>query len=327
MTSIHESLLSNSLDAALASIEIYNKPNFPNREQVFSILIINAWELLLKARILSLNGDNLTSIYIPTPDGTYKTNRSGNYLTIEIIGAVRKLNLATNIANNIQNLVGIRDTAIHYFHDESIAYLVYVLGVASLRNYQRLIQEWFDKSLTDYNFYIMPLGFNYDFQTLQMLDLNTRPEIIANLVKAVLDSQEQLTDGDDYHFMCEIKTSIVSAKKATSDTDLVTEIASSETSEAMIVTRTQPLTDRYPYSYTKLTEKVKQLKPDATNNHINQIIRDHDIKNNERFSSYNFRNKDKQLEYERTNVLPSNTPSIYNQDAVRFIVAQIDSYL
>jgi hypothetical protein len=41
-----------SIGACLAAIEIYNKPNFSYREEVFSILMLNAWELLLKARVM-----------------------------------------------------------------------------------------------------------------------------------------------------------------------------------------------------------------------------------------------------------------------------------
>jgi hypothetical protein len=33
----------------VAAIEIYNKPRFEYRDEVFAILLLNAWELLLKA--------------------------------------------------------------------------------------------------------------------------------------------------------------------------------------------------------------------------------------------------------------------------------------
>lgn len=39
--------------ALVAAIEIYNKPDFRHREECFAILALNAWELLLKARLLS----------------------------------------------------------------------------------------------------------------------------------------------------------------------------------------------------------------------------------------------------------------------------------
>ena len=43
-------LLEKSIQAVLSAIELYNKPVFSYREESFSILMVNAWELLLKAK-------------------------------------------------------------------------------------------------------------------------------------------------------------------------------------------------------------------------------------------------------------------------------------
>ena len=48
----HKLFVEKSVGAALSAIEIYNKPDFKYREETFAILMINAWELLLKARII-----------------------------------------------------------------------------------------------------------------------------------------------------------------------------------------------------------------------------------------------------------------------------------
>ena len=40
-------------EALLAAIELYNKPDFRYREEAFAILALNAWELLLKAKLLA----------------------------------------------------------------------------------------------------------------------------------------------------------------------------------------------------------------------------------------------------------------------------------
>lgn len=54
----------------LAAIEIYNKPQITYRDECFSILLINAWELLLKA-IISKNKQRL---YYPKKKGEpYRT--------------------------------------------------------------------------------------------------------------------------------------------------------------------------------------------------------------------------------------------------------------
>ena len=87
-------LADKSLDAALAAIEVYNKPDFRYREESFAILMLNAWELLLKARILKEHNNDMRSIEVwqkrRRVDGTLterafaKKNRSGNNMTIEV---------------------------------------------------------------------------------------------------------------------------------------------------------------------------------------------------------------------------------------------------
>jgi hypothetical protein len=47
-----EHLLKNAEVALISSIEIYNKPAFAYREETFAIIALNAWELLLKAKLL-----------------------------------------------------------------------------------------------------------------------------------------------------------------------------------------------------------------------------------------------------------------------------------
>jgi hypothetical protein len=54
MRSKSRCLLDKSIDAMVAAIEVYNKPRFSHREESFSILAVNAWELLLKARLLQI---------------------------------------------------------------------------------------------------------------------------------------------------------------------------------------------------------------------------------------------------------------------------------
>ena len=58
---LSEKLLGNSKAAMIAAIEVYNKPVFEYRDECTVILLLNAWELVLKS-LLVHNGD---SIYYP----------------------------------------------------------------------------------------------------------------------------------------------------------------------------------------------------------------------------------------------------------------------
>ena len=63
MKSRSKKLLDKSIAATVAAIEIYNKPNFQYREETFSILAVNGWELLFKAKWLAENGNRIQSLY------------------------------------------------------------------------------------------------------------------------------------------------------------------------------------------------------------------------------------------------------------------------
>lgn len=49
-------LLSKSVAACVASIDTYNRPVCPHREDTFAILLVSAWEALLKARLVKEHG-------------------------------------------------------------------------------------------------------------------------------------------------------------------------------------------------------------------------------------------------------------------------------
>ena len=59
-----QELLDKSIAAMVSAIEIYNKPNFLYRGETFSILAINSWELLLKAKMLHENNNRASSLYV-----------------------------------------------------------------------------------------------------------------------------------------------------------------------------------------------------------------------------------------------------------------------
>ena len=59
-----QELFEKSLAAMVASIEVYNKPDFEYREETFAILAVNGWELLLKAKWLKDNNNKVRCLYV-----------------------------------------------------------------------------------------------------------------------------------------------------------------------------------------------------------------------------------------------------------------------
>ena len=58
-----EQFLYKSVSAMIAAIEVYNKPDCKYREETFSILALNAWELLFKSKILASKKNKLRELY------------------------------------------------------------------------------------------------------------------------------------------------------------------------------------------------------------------------------------------------------------------------
>ena len=81
---IQNNLLKNSIAAYFAAIEIHNKPNFSYRYETTSLLLMNAWELVLKAFVKKY----IKSKSIFTKDGhTISVDKAIDY-TVENINTL-----------------------------------------------------------------------------------------------------------------------------------------------------------------------------------------------------------------------------------------------
>lgn len=78
--------------------------------------------------------------------------------------------------------------------------------------------------------------------------------------------------------------------------------------------------DDYPYSYTKLEKIVKGRDNKMRTDIIQSIIKENDLKNDPRYSVYNFRNKDQEENYMKTKTVSKSIPSIYNDAAIEYIL-------
>jgi hypothetical protein len=169
-------LLRKAEAALLGAIEVYNKPDFRYREESFAILVLNAWELLFKAKLLQQNRNNLRCLWVYETRRTktgrqsskkyLRRNRTGNVHTKSLAQVIATLDsqpatrLAPQAKANLDALVEIRDNAVHYFNaSPSLAKQVLELGTASVKNFVLLAKRWFGRDFADISFYLFPLGF------------------------------------------------------------------------------------------------------------------------------------------------------------------------
>src|ERR1019366_2612195 len=101
-----KSLLRNSRSTLLAAIEVHNKPLFPYRYEVCTLLVVNAWELLLKAYIRR----HLTDVKIILKDGTTKP-----FLECVACIASRLGKSFEIVRHNLELLYEYRNCVAHFF--------------------------------------------------------------------------------------------------------------------------------------------------------------------------------------------------------------------
>lgn len=80
------------------------------------------------------------------------------------------------------------------------------------------------------------------------------------------------------------------------------------------------LVKEYPLSAIELAAEVRKLYPGAGQNRVWKALQENGVKDNPDYSAYNFRNKKQEDQYRESGDLPSAIPSIYNQNAVDFVV-------
>lgn len=260
-----QAIIEKAVQALVSSIEVYNKPDFKYREENFSILLVNAWELLLKAKIITDNNGNRRSIYIKyfpeNKDGRkskkhkYKTTDSGNYLTLDIKDCIKQLRsnntLQDNIALNILSFIEIRNTSIHY-HNTSIDYIksTHELGSASIHGFITYLYEWFGHRLTKYNLYLLPLSF-FGSQSTEAIPVYSQEQKLLDYIDQQR-SKHPYKKMDKYHYSFQIQISFTKKNKSGSGVYL-----SNDASAPKVQLSDEDLKERYPLRFTDLVDKCK----------------------------------------------------------------------
>ena len=165
-------LVGKATEAVVAAIQVYNTPNFDYRAESFSILALNGWELLLKAKLLKDNNEEISTLHVMRTEkvdgkNVKKIARSheGDPITLGFIKVARRLasnkTLPSNVYLNLETLAQLRNKAAHLV-DETGRLDVEVHGLASgnVQNFFKVAKDWFQIDIAEkYRLSPMPLGF------------------------------------------------------------------------------------------------------------------------------------------------------------------------
>ena len=305
----YEVLLDKSIEAALSAIELYNKPNFNYREESFTILMLNAWELLLKAKVLKDNKGKLTSLYVPISknkkDGskskqiTYKKNRAKNYLTLDLNTLINRLVTDSNLKKSLEILIEIRDNSIHFMNSSKL-FEKYMLetAIASLKNYSILIYEWFNRSLDEFDLFLIPLAFNLP-ETFNVENLKKETESHKRLLEYISQQRKNIEKDSEYSVTVVVNLKVERNKEGLS-------VKFDENGIPVKIDTEEVFKKKYPLDYTALVAKCRSRYSDfKTNDAFHKIRRklceENDFKGI-KYLDHN-RNKGIKKDYYSTNIL------------------------
>ena len=258
-------LVDNSLAAMLAAVEVYNKPQMTYRDEVTVMLVVNAWELALKATLRQAR----QSIFYPKKPGQ-------RYLSISIDDALGRVSAqalwpagvdgaATTV--NVRALTEYRDRAIHLYNAQGLGSVIHPFLQQNVLNYRDFVLARFKKDLADsMTWQLLPLGATAPADAVQFMRADKSSTMVAevedfiNELRDLMDSAE--ADGADMERVAVVYDIHLRSEKKMTSADLV--VAVSPTADGQItIQRTDP-NQTHPYSATELLGRVNAKRDGRT---------------------------------------------------------------
>jgi hypothetical protein len=255
-------LRENAQSALLAGIEVYNKPRFAYRDEVVVILLLNAWELLLKA-VVSKSGQGIF----------YRKRRNEPYRSLSLTDAMAKAENASTwpasvsamaVRENLAALSTYRDNAVHFYNEPGFEGVIYSLAQTAIINFKDVLSETFGADLTEeITWHLLPLGVRSPIDPIEFLNGRGTADKERSLpVQAFLvelgESARRLEAAqvDTGRLMTVMNVHLQSTKKVQSS-DVVVGISSSPEVESVIVTTRMDPNRSHPLRQKDVLERLK----------------------------------------------------------------------
>lgn len=269
--SIVKMLLDSSKAALFAGIEIHNKPHIDYRYPTTAVLVINAWELLLKAYCYKYIGRR--TIYCG----------EGHTITISKAEGLVKESLSIKADRSfvptfetIDKLNEYRSSNVHYF-DNELDPITFMLLYKAVLDYNRFVKKYFNKDIsTDDNLIILPIGFRLPLDPVLFLKKQYSNSSNNAFVESIVSTIKDLyKDGIEDCLLIGLDINLTSAKKI-SNADIIAAV--NQTNGEVSVHKEVRLSDNpnapairvdyeallkeYTLTYTELRIAVKAKRPD-----------------------------------------------------------------
>lgn len=276
-----DKILEKSQEAFIMSVEIYNKPTIKYRVEGFAFFICNAWELMLKAHIIKIIGNE--AIY-------YKDNPNK---TISLSECIKKVftNDKDPLRINLEKIIELRDTSTHFITTEYE--MVYIpLFQACLFNFNEKMQQFHNIDITE----LIPQNFltlTTSMKSFNEPEIRAKyPEELSNKLINTYNSLSPLIESNNNSFAIRIEHYHYITKNKSEATELL-HIDNNSTETVKVIKELKDPNVTHKYTMKKLnqevTKKLNKLGIDIVFNkyHFQLFANYFDIKSNPKFCYIN----------------------------------------
>jgi len=283
---VQYNLIKNSISAFLAAVEIHNKPTLRYRYETSTLLIVNAWELIIKAYIKKYYKG--VSIY-------KKDNKKETIgLDYALLVLCNKDNCDSkdrkrfdSIRSNLELIIRYRNECTHFYSEDLTPY-IFALVAKSAVNYVDFVKKYFNKDIIKENsIFILPIGFELPFDPVDFLSTraiqNLSSDESKQFVSEIVRTIRQLDSDDNQNSIVVGFDVLLKSVKDVSNYDLLVAINSNGESDVSINVEKKintcgdstcakyNLTDEqayelYPYNYRGVTDWCRIYIPDFKTN-------------------------------------------------------------
>lgn len=292
--SVTKLLLDSSEAALFAGIEIHNKPHISYRYPTSVILIINAWELALKAYVYKYIGHK--KIYEKGNSGYTIPFTKALILTKDHINNAKQNRFFPAVYENLMLLNDYRNSNIH-FYENSLDPIIFMLISKAVLNYDEFVKMYFKRDITrNDNLIILPVGFRLPFDPVEYLKQdygkahNDFVNTVIQTVRSLADDgvKENIVIGFDVY---------TASQKKIETADLIAAI--DKENGSIVLTKDIRLTDDpkapamrlgqdfLPLTYNDVRDRIREKRPDIKFGTIyNKVMKQ--VKQDEKLSRPNY---------------------------------------
>lgn len=270
-----EFLLEHSKEAMMAAIEIYNKPTIRYRNECTAILLVNSWELVLKALLVL----NRKSIFAETNDPNIQArtiswrkawNKSQPFLPPSLA------NTATE--SNLDALAMYRDRAIHCYNSSDVGILLYFIFQATIANYRDLLKDAWDIDIADeMTWHLLPIAMKPPTDIVSHLGRATESSdnsVASTFLSEIKDRLHGLmrSDGNVGRFLIRVTVALESIKKIDNANVVFGIDGKASSDDPSVVVRRQDPNQSHPFRQKDILAKIEQTGDKKLTSYVFQAI-------------------------------------------------------